>query len=585
MGQTVMRCFARRAWISVVGFKNDGTHRRTNRRMKVLTSESTENNLFDDALLTRRGGWRFFMHHHPDASKLTKPGPESEHLSRFPTATLGRAFALAKLGKVAEARWLMDRLLIELPAAKTDDEIGTDVTLVNAHLCIYEGTPLLEGEIVKLAAIANASPDTDDMARALGCNLLATAAMNYGDFDGAQRHADRAAEIFRSARADYGSLHLHAHLGQIRLVRGDLMGASDQYKQMESILSRLGDGTSSLIAVGQVLRSEVAYQMNDLPLAEKLLEQSIDRVEQGDGWFEILATAHRVRTRLAYARGGLPAALTALARAEAVAEERRMPRLAYLMGIERVRALSLSDEIDGAAAEMRRIGIDRDNINWDETEDWALWQGTTFVAVARWLVRARRSRQALELLDPAEDLAIRGGQLLSLACLRVIRATAYWRLNARIEATSALLSAVRLLWGQPFVRFILEEGAETRTICQAALDGDHVASRPTTEQRRRLSELVHYWVTDDAPRSDRRTARMTDPDRLRYLELLALGLSNKEIGRTMGVSVDTVKYHLKGIYRQLKVSSRTQAILQASELGLIEIGPGPLASGPESTQQ
>jgi LuxR family maltose regulon positive regulatory protein len=54
-----------------------------------------------------------------------------------------------------------------------------------------------------------------------------------------------------------------------------------------------------------------------------------------------------------------------------------------------------------------------------------------------------------------------------------------------------------------------------------------------------------------------------------YLELLALGMSNKEIGRTMGVSINTVKYHLKSIFKQLRVDNRTQAVVEASRLRAI----------------
>jgi len=55
---------------------------------------------------------------------------------------------------------------------------------------------------------------------------------------------------------------------------------------------------------------------------------------------------------------------------------------------------------------------------------------------------------------------------------------------------------------------------------------------------------------------------------LKYLELLALGMSNKEIGRTMGVSINTVKYHLKLIFKQLRVDNRTQAVVEANRLGV-----------------
>jgi ATP/maltotriose-dependent transcriptional regulator MalT len=190
--------------------------------------------------------------------------------------------------------------------------------------------------------------------------------------------------------------------------------------------------------------------------------------------------------------------------------------------------------------------------------------------MARWLVRARRARQALDFIGPAEDFAIRGGQLLSLAKLRVIAASAHWNLGARTEATNSLLSAIRLLGRQPFRRFILDEGPQMRFIVQAALNGDHVSVSPTRDQRRRLSELTHHWATQERAGRTRSGAEEAAL-RGRYLELLALGYSNKEMAQVMGVTVNTVKYHLKHIFRELDADNRTRAVQRARDLGLIEI--------------
>ena len=45
------------------------------------------------------------------------------------------------------------------------------------------------------------------------------------------------------------------------------------------------------------------------------------------------------------------------------------------------------------------------------------------------------------------------------------------------------------------------------------------------------------------------------------LQLLAAGDSNKEISRTLNISVGTVKAHLESLYRRLNVKNRTQAAM------------------------
>ncbi|MEM1393983.1 MAG: response regulator transcription factor [Cyanobacteria bacterium P01_D01_bin.116] len=54
------------------------------------------------------------------------------------------------------------------------------------------------------------------------------------------------------------------------------------------------------------------------------------------------------------------------------------------------------------------------------------------------------------------------------------------------------------------------------------------------------------------------------------LELLAKGDSNEEISNKLYVSVATVKAHLTNIFDKLEVNSRTQAIVTAIKLGVVE---------------
>ena len=53
------------------------------------------------------------------------------------------------------------------------------------------------------------------------------------------------------------------------------------------------------------------------------------------------------------------------------------------------------------------------------------------------------------------------------------------------------------------------------------------------------------------------------------LRHVALGLSNREIGRSLEISVETVKEHVQNILRKLAVSDRTQAAVWAVRKGLV----------------
>jgi len=65
---------------------------------------------------------------------------------------------------------------------------------------------------------------------------------------------------------------------------------------------------------------------------------------------------------------------------------------------------------------------------------------------------------------------------------------------------------------------------------------------------------------DDVPLTQRET---------QVLRHVALGLSNKEIGRSLEISVETVKEHVQNILRKIAVTDRTQAAVWAVRKGLV----------------
>jgi len=65
---------------------------------------------------------------------------------------------------------------------------------------------------------------------------------------------------------------------------------------------------------------------------------------------------------------------------------------------------------------------------------------------------------------------------------------------------------------------------------------------------------------DEVPLTQRET---------QVLRHVALGLSNKEIGRSLEISVETVKEHVQNILRKIAVSDRTQAAVWAVRKSLV----------------
>ena len=73
------------------------------------------------------------------------------------------------------------------------------------------------------------------------------------------------------------------------------------------------------------------------------------------------------------------------------------------------------------------------------------------------------------------------------------------------------------------------------------------------------------FVRDDA----KRESLGITPRELEILELIAQGLSHREIAERVNVSENTVKTHSSRVFGKLGASRRTQAVQRAREQGLI----------------
>lgn len=71
--------------------------------------------------------------------------------------------------------------------------------------------------------------------------------------------------------------------------------------------------------------------------------------------------------------------------------------------------------------------------------------------------------------------------------------------------------------------------------------------------------------------AERMTSESLSVREKEVLVLLAQGKSNKEIGAQLFISETTVKSHVKNVFAKLNVLSRTEAIVTATQRGLIEL--------------
>lgn len=144
------------------------------------------------------------------------------------------------------------------------------------------------------------------------------------------------------------------------------------------------------------------------------------------------------------------------------------------------------------------------------------------------------------------------------------------------EGDDALFEAVRLGAAALLSRRVAAD-ALVETVLQvgrgeAPIDRG-VLSRPAVAER----VLRLFGALQSPP--DRSTPGVPlSPRELEVLACLARGKSNKEIGRILSISDQTVKNHLSSVLRKLAVSDRTQAVVLAVRRGWIDLSEKTLPS-------
>jgi DNA-binding NarL/FixJ family response regulator len=89
--------------------------------------------------------------------------------------------------------------------------------------------------------------------------------------------------------------------------------------------------------------------------------------------------------------------------------------------------------------------------------------------------------------------------------------------------------------------------------------------RAAAAQGSPIDPRVARTLLTDGPGVGPAGAAALSPRELDVLRLVAKGLANKQIGRTLGISERTVKVHLGNVFRRIGVQDRTSAALWARE--------------------
>jgi LuxR family maltose regulon positive regulatory protein len=431
-------------------------------------------------------------------------------------------------------------------------------SLVRCYLDEMQAPTFLSDAQQDLASL----PRHDHLGRATVGAALVVAAIGWGDIELATSASLTAMQEMQSARSSLGANYILLHLAHSRMLAGNLREAQ---RLVNAALVAAEDNFGTESALKGIVGCVLAYSLyldNQLEEADGWIERSLESIQTIDGWFDIYAAAYEILVHRTMQEKGLDAAMNVLEAASLVGRERNFVRLTGLTSAWRVELLAgaghLADAKREAGAANLEAIIKRGAL---PSFEWRIRVAAT-IAMAKISYASGASAQAWHLLHQVSDDFFRAGLVMPA---RSMQAMGLLALREHPDDDRMLRDLDDCL------TFIAKEGGEgiflncgpgIESVLQNALKN---TAKSAVNRRAVLMSLLKDMRKEQSEPQDEFSA-----SELNVLRQLRQGRPNKTIARTLDVSENTVKFHLKHIYRKLDVDSRSAAIAAAIDRNLLD---------------
>jgi LuxR family maltose regulon positive regulatory protein len=402
-------------------------------------------------------------------------------------------------------------------------------------------------ELLVLAEEGPFSSQAAETMRAIALGHLGLAEVALGELAEADAHLSEALEASRIADVPYAELAAMGGMAWIQLIRGHLRRAARIARTAVELAQARGWEQSGQAAVSLSVLALVEHEWDDLDAADahaRELGDTARRLDDASGrlWAAV------IQASLCLAGRGNDADL-ALERLHGAAELSSVesPRLRRIVTALEARLMVAAADHDGAAALI----------------DEALEENPSSPGLhgvrARLLLASGDAEAALSALTAPCDAAYP-----TVAIEReVLRAVALRATGNGDSALAAIENALARAEPEGIRRPFLSAGRGVRELL-----ADHL--RKGVSHRWFASELLRSLDGADGARV--LPAELLEPLSARESEVLRFlptMMSNADIASELFVSVNTVKTHVKSIYRKLDVTRRQDAVRRARQLQLL----------------
>jgi LuxR family maltose regulon positive regulatory protein len=398
--------------------------------------------------------------------------------------------------------------------------------------------------------------------RALGLIAMGRAKLQLGRFSEAGPQLLEGLSLAGRTDLSQDQISAGSHVALWHAIGGRLHAAVRTGRETLGLAERLGLTRMSDLGWARLALAEAYYQWDRLPEAQRMANEAVERA-YGDP--QMLVSVAAVQARIWSAAGRLGEAHEVLlgARQEAAGGAVTAPARRALGLVEAELRLAGGDLV--AARRLLSSGLPEDPLR-----PWAT------VVEAAVLLAEGKAATAAALVAPF----LSGTDLPSLTCRAqagVLTALAGKVLHDRARVARGLDVALDAAEQEGYRRMFVAGGHALRDLLTTAAPGMGVyrlvagelarvppGSAPAIEPR-----PVGVPVPPARPWVGSVLADPLTERELTVLRYLQGDLSNVEIGSVLCISVNTIKTHVKNIYRKLNAVRRREAVQRARELRLL----------------
>ncbi|MEM7068068.1 MAG: LuxR C-terminal-related transcriptional regulator [Pseudomonadota bacterium] len=423
----------------------------------------------------------------------------------------------------------------------------------------------------------NAMRDRSGFNKGTLCNILSYSEAVLGDVPAIRAASRLGYENHNRAKSIFGITYSELLTAFADYEAGDPFKAEHHLRQgRDFVQASLGKG-SYAEALLSIVESQIKYDWNQLAMAKELLDASFPVVEQNGTVFFVLVGGI-LRAKLEAELGSSKLAIELLD-SLSTAENKQYPMtMRHCILDEKVRILLKSDDLISAQVALRSAGIDPEELGHINREELSIGDIAGLMAVSRVYVAEARYPQAIGILKELEADALNRERTRSWIGISALMSIAYWKSGNKSESANVLLKALEKSASISSVRSFLDIGTDIlQPLRQVRKMYGKISREPSVVSF--CSTLIQIFENEAAEKVDG-SAVTNDAGSLTSLSveqsellepltereneiamLLADGMTNSRISRSLDVSTETIKWHLKNIYQKLGVSNRTQAVI------------------------